>query len=229
MVACTCFGMTLGALFATHCVAWQEGCASKDPVEQPVSVSLLQVAADVQSDGPTYFWAGKNGDALRTGASEYNMNLDTLKAGHAWSFIDGPDGIVRAAPLIDEKLNIYLATVQDKHTHGVGKVRKFSPDGRVLWVYKDNATIPEVPVLYNGVIFFTNRRGVVTALDMKTGNKVWRKSARIQNAVGSGPDTWSMTAGDGVIISAVSSDMQYNNYLVALDAETGEVQWKFEP
>lgn len=213
-------------------------CTSDDQcLEEPPHASLLQYKMQILEryaqhySKPKYFWSSKNGDDLRTGSSEYTIDLNVLKARPAWSFIDGDHGVVRAAPLIDDKMNIYLATVQNTEalSTAVGKVRKFSPDGKILWNYTDTSRIPEVPSLYDGRIFFTNMQGLVTALDMETGREVWRKSALVGKAQGSAPDTWSMAAGDGIVICAVSSDGKANDYLVALAADTGEVKWSFEP
>lgn len=224
---CTSLSAALGAEYTSE----------DQSLDEPSHASLLQVKMGMlkqyaqRYSNPKYFWSGKNGDDLRTGASEYTVDLNVLKAGPAWSFIDGDHGVVRAAPLIDGKMNVYLATVQDTEalSTAVGRVRKFSPDGKILWNYTDTSRIAEVPSLYDGMIFFTNMQGLVTALDMETGREVWRKSALVDKAQSSAPDTWSMTAGDGIVISAVSSNGKQNDYIVALAAETGEVKWSFQP
>jgi len=108
-------------------------------------------------------------------------------------------------------------------------VRNFTADGKMLWSYRDSSALPMVPVLYKGAIYFTNGKGLVTALDMETGKEIWRKSALLKNATGSAGDTWSMSAGSGTLISSVSSDMKNNDYVVALDAKTGELKWSFRP
>jgi len=126
-----------------------------------------------------------------------------------------------AARAIDSKNNIYLTS------HDA--LRKFNPDGKILWNFTDTSTIPEVPSLYNGAIYFTNDKGHVTALEMETGDVIWRKSALVKDAKSSAPDTWSMSAADGTVISAVSASGQVNEYLVALDAKTGKVRWSFKP
>lgn len=232
--------IVLGALLATFlaflCPALDQDCAWEDSCRdnEPSHASLLQVDVNIlkryAQHYPRYFWSGKNADELRTGASEYTIDLNILKAGPAWSFLNGVHDVVRAAPLIDDKMNIYLATVRGNESDdAVGTVRKFSSDGKILWNYTDTSRISEVPSLYEGTIFFTNMQGIVTALDMETGKEIWRKSALVGTAKGGAPDTWSMTAGDGIVVSAVSSDKANNDYLVALDANTGEVKWNFQP
>lgn len=183
---------------------------------------------------PKYYWPGKNGDDMRSGASEYIIDLNVLKAKPAWSFLDGDHGIVRAAPLIDDKMNIYLTTVSDlAHNKGVGTVRKFSADGKILWNYTDTSPVPMVASLHDGAIYFTNAKGVVTALDMETGKEIWRKSALGDLSTGSSTDTWSMAAVDGIVLTAVTSLVQENpagnDFIVALDAKTGDKKWNYRP
>merc|ERR1740138_1604281 len=169
-----------------------------------------------------YYWAGKNGDLLRTGSAALGPSMQSLEGEPAWSWHEKGNSVIRAAPLIDEKKNIYLSTIP-------GNVHKFTPDGVELWKYKDTAQIPEVGCLYKGSMFVTNSKGVVTKLDMESGQAIWKKSALVKGATRSAGDTWSMTAAEGVVISAVSKNGQNNEYLVALDAETGQVKWSFQP
>lgn len=171
---------------------------------------------------PHYYWSGKNGDLLRTGASSYKVDFGTLTAGPAWSWHEKNNGLIRAAPLIDDQKNIYLSTI-------MGGVHKFNPDGVELWKHYDTSSIPEVPCLYEGAMFVTDIEGIVTKLDMESGEVIWRKKALVKNAVGSAGDTWSMTAADGTLITAVSSNMQNNDYLVAMDTKSGDVKWSFQP
>jgi len=171
---------------------------------------------------PHYYWSGKNGDLLRTGASSFGVSFGALTAGPAWSWHEKDNGLIRAAPLIDGQKNIYLSSI-------MGGVHKFTPEGVELWQYYDTSEIPEVPCLYEGALFVTNTEGIVTKLDMESGKTIWRKKALVHNAVGSAGDTWSMTAADGTVITAVSSNMQNNDYLVAMDAESGDVKWSFRP
>jgi len=171
---------------------------------------------------PHYYWSGKNGDLLRTGASSFGVSFGALAAGPAWSWHEKDNGLIRAAPLIDGQKNIYLSSI-------MGGVHKFTPEGVELWQYYDTSEIPEVPCLYEGALFVTNTEGIVTKLDMESGKTIWRKKALVHNAVGSAGDTWSMTAADGTVITAVSSNMQNNDYLVAMDAESGDVKWSFRP
>jgi len=184
------------------------------------------------------YWAGKNGDAFRTGSSPFEAP-SLLEGGPTWSFHEEvpeeafaahPEfaqfrstlrGLVRAAPLIDGQRNIYLATVTSGHVH------KFSPDGTKLWTHSARAQIPEVPAIMDGRLFAATDRGEVFALHMETGEKLWNTSVAPSIA----GDTWSMTAGEGIVISAAgNADASggVNTRLVALHALNGSTAWHFD-
>mmetsp|Transcript_85276 Transcript_85276/g.276105 ORF Transcript_85276/g.276105 Transcript_85276/m.276105 type:complete len:467 (-) Transcript_85276:116-1516(-) len=180
-------------------------------------VSLLQVARAQVFEAPKpYFWLGKNGDMLRTGASAFAGPFN-LSAGPSWSWHEEGNGVVRAAPLIDGDRNIYLATIK-------GGVYKFTEDGRIVWRYQASASIPEVPAILDGLLYATTDDGNVMALDMLTGQLLWRTKAGARSA----GDTWSMTAGEGTVIAATSKDGKINTFMVAMDAKGGNIKWSFK-
>jgi len=180
------------------------------------AASLVQVRLDRGGEGAQpHYWSGKNGDASRTGGSEFPMPVD-LAAGPAWSWHDG--GLVRAAPLIDGDKNIYLATA-------AGSVHKFSPDGQALWKFGAGAKIPDVPAIMGGALFATTSEGTVFSLNMSTGKRLWSQKA----ARASAGDAWSMTAAEGVVVAALSGKGKENDRLTALNATDGSVKWSFSP
>jgi outer membrane protein assembly factor BamB len=184
-----------------------------------------------QANAAPYYWAGKNGDASRTGVSAFTVPRN-LSAGPSWSFHEAapaemhgkvPDdlkGLLRAAPLIDDKLNVYLSTVS------FGNVYKFTKDGERLWTYNSGAQIPAIPALYDGHLFAATDTGDAFALDMETGKEAWR----VKVANGTAGDTWSMTAADGIVIAATKVNGSSDNYrLVAVHASDGAEAWDFYP
>jgi outer membrane protein assembly factor BamB len=184
-----------------------------------------------QAPAALYYWSGKNGDERRTGTSPFAVPRN-LSAGPSWSFHEEapPElqrlgygyGLLRTAPLIDDKSNIYLATVT------YGNVYKFSPAGEKLWQYKagDQVQIPDIPSIYDGRLFAATNTGDAFALDMETGSQVWRRTI----GRGTAGDTWSMTAADGIVIAATSGtgDPSMNHQLVALHASDGSEAWHFD-
>jgi len=179
-------------------------------------VSLLQRrAGPAPVARPAYFWAGKNGDLARTGASAF-ASPSNLSAGPSWSF-DGD--LVRAAPLIDAERNIYLSTIP-------GYVYKMSPQGAVLWRHRATGEIPSVPAIAGGLVFANSQDGNVAALDMATGARRWLARAGACSAA----DTASVTATGRVVVVAVGELWcDVNTHIVALSAEDGSLKWSFRP
>lgn len=146
------------------------------------------------------------------------MEQFDLSAGPAWSWHEEDNGIVRASPLIDGDRNVYISSVR-------GRVYKFTADGALVWKYDAHSSIPEMPALYDGCIFVTNADGNVLALDTETGVPRW--SVKVGNR--SAGDTWSMTAGEGTVVAALSQTGEVNERLVALNAKDGSLRWSFAP
>mmetsp|Transcript_64467 Transcript_64467/g.203806 ORF Transcript_64467/g.203806 Transcript_64467/m.203806 type:complete len:470 (-) Transcript_64467:96-1505(-) len=213
----------VGCVLAGVVCAAQPACASPAHLEEEwedsevamSAVSLIQVSLKRQA--PPYFWAGKNGDISRTGASA-SVAPSNISGGPAWRF-DG--GLVRATPLIDAAKAVYFATIP-------GRVYKFSPEGKILWQWAASAQIPSVPAIANGRLFAASADGMVTALDMATGEPLWSTKAGLCAA----GDTWSVTADSSVVVVPVAgaaAHCSYNSEIVALDAQDGGVRWRHRP
>jgi outer membrane protein assembly factor BamB len=190
------------------------------------AVSLMQAFSSLRRGGmgklprqqEEYYWPGKNGNLLRTGASPFSAPTN-LQHGPTWSFHEQDNGLIRAPPVIDGGKNIYLATI-------AGNIYKFNEDGDKLWNHSEGAGgIPEVLVLLDGALFATSLAGDVFSLDMETGKELWRTHVAPYSA----GDTWSMTAGEGVVIAGGSDHGKANHRLIALDAEDGRMKWTFNP
>lgn len=168
-----------------------------------------------KSIGGGYFWAHQKGDINRTGLSRY-VGPKRLEAGPTWKWTDPNLDTIRMTPLIDDRLNIYLAT-------NYGRIYKFSPDGQILWTFLTEWTIPTVPALMDGLLFTNTRSGYVIAVDMETGKERWK--TRVSELVGS--DTACLLALNGTIISAAEGDVTGGNRLVvALNAD-GTEKWTY--
>jgi len=206
-------------LAACLCTAAAAGPAAA--VQDEVGLVQAQAALHSSQARPA-FWAGKNGNLLRTGASRY-LVPSNLKSGPAWSFHEKGNGLIRAAPLIDSEYNIYLATIP-------GNVYKMNPHGKVLWKYSANRTIPCVPALMDGAIFAGTDEGRVFALDTDTGRQLW--STKVAQSIGG--DTWSVTAAEGVVVvpgqqQPILAPAGGGNRVLALDAKDGSKKWSFTP
>jgi len=187
--------------------------------------------------GPSYPWAGSSGNRFRTGAVAATAPR-VLQSAPSWSWREEVEkgmksarfpnftGLIRAAPLVDERSNIYLSAVSS------GSIYKISPEGKTVWKHmRSAAKLPGVSSIMKGKLFSADTSGKVFSLDMESGASGWETHiGRIAD------DAWSLAAGEDMIIApaineemvAKSAEQQQNTRLVALRAADGSVAWKFD-
>jgi len=158
----------------------------------------------------------------RTGLSPYAVTRN-LAGAPTWSWKDEHKDVVRFTPLIDDEKNIYFGTLG-------GRLYKFTADGALVWKHQTQGSIPTVPSLMGGSLFFNRRDGYVLALDMETGRELW--ASKISNYTGG--DTACVFAIDGLVISAtqigavvIPGSAENNNAVVAVHAANGSHAWTF--
>jgi eukaryotic-like serine/threonine-protein kinase len=112
----------------------------------------------------------------------------------------------------------------DKQLHALNKTT-----GNVEWEAPEGGTADWVwasPALADNVVFFSDKRGNVYAVDAESGRAIW--DAQIAGQVVASP-----VVSDGIVFIA-SSGLYENDeiirqgVLIALDAETGEELWREE-
>ncbi len=99
-------------------------------------------------------------------------------------------------------------------------------DLRVAWVYQfvEGGTVETTPIVADGVMYITEPPATVTALDIRSGRKLWRHVRPIPEDL--------VHIGFGLVNRgvAVLDDTVYigtlDCYLVALDRVTGAVRWE---
>src|SRR5262249_3654727 len=97
-----------------------------------------------------------------------------------------------------------------------------------IWIYQPETAgrFETTPVVVDGVMYITEPPTVVSALDPKTGRRLWRYRRQIPEGL--------QTIGFGPVNrgAAVLNDMVYvatlDAHLVALDAKSGAVRWDVE-
>jgi len=157
----------------------------------------------------------------------------------AWRWENYEDELHRHGPVIDGEGNIYMTTAY-------GWVRKFAPDGRILWAYRTRSGESRSvtgPALYNGSIFFfvvgsnfTSEHyrflgGYALALSMETGEVQWKATLpqHLQE-----PDSQTVTASDGVLLGAMrrkdhpAMPEVGANKVIALSTTDGSFKWDYD-
>lgn len=116
------------------------------------------------------FYSKRGGDLLGSNAISWDIPQDFSNP--AWTWNNELDEQIRHSPLIDGKKNIYVA--------GTLRLRKFSPEGKLLWLFNQDEPGHTSPVLGDGLIYFRvgcgNGHNRVYALDMETGKVVINKT-----------------------------------------------------
>jgi len=112
----------------------------------------------------------------------------------------------------------------------VGRVHAFAPDGESHWTVvtgaADSLGFHSTPTIADGTAYVSGYDGAMYALDVGTGESVWRTSRWQLGgaiAIGSSPALW-----DGVLYVVAEYDhpgMDPSGTLWALDAETGRPLW----
>jgi len=149
-------------------------------------------------------------------------NVKNLKFTWSWTL---PKGRNIATPLVHDGVMFM---------HSVGsQIYAFNAiTGDLLWRYQDTSqgvapriNGPRAMSIYQHSIILTSDDGRIVALDVKTGKKIWDK------AVLEDPKLWlsagTLVAKGKVIVGTTAAPNSGKNFIVALDANTGEEQWRF--
>jgi outer membrane protein assembly factor BamB len=99
------------------------------------------------------------------------------------------------------------------------------PPFRTKWVFDAKQLLEFPPVIAYGRLYFSNIQGDFTALEAKTGKVVWRRALGYKAAA-------SPAVGNSVVYMPLMSKAGTDpgpatGAVVALDAETGNVRWRF--
>src|SRR5436190_5163997 len=94
------------------------------------------------------------------------------------------------------------------------------------WAMDDTGAQEATPLVYDGVMYLPNPRGVIQALDAATGDLIWEYRPGVAAASG-GADT---DTGRGIQRNvAIFGDRIFaatnDAHIIALDARTGKLEW----
>lgn len=160
--------------------------------ENGVSVFNTVMPKKRTSEG-VYYWPSPAG---RSGSySNSKFDGPNVSTGLAWTW-HHPSGrfhTITVGTLIDNDANIYL-TADDA-------VRKFQPDGTLLWTYYPRGEIQTSPSLMKGALFGDTSAGFLFSLNMATGEENW--AVKVSNMSNGGRG--AVGAHEGFIVSAVDA------------------------
>ena len=96
---------------------------------------------------------------------------------------------------------------------------------RPVWVYQagEAGSVQTTPLVADGVMYVTEARSRVTALDLRTGRPLWRFEPALPKdlkVIGFGPSNRGVALLDGTVYVGT-----LDAHLVALDAGSGAVRW----
>lgn len=128
---------------------------------------------------------------------------------------------VAGSAVIDSQSNLYLTT--NEH------LRKFAPDGQVLWEYKPPGLgiMTNQATLMGDRIFGNAQDGMAFCLDLD-GTPVWER----RQAESSGSDVGYPGAFDGVLVMAMNAGFAHgggNWDVLAVNGTDGEPLWQYHP
>jgi outer membrane protein assembly factor BamB len=100
------------------------------------------------------------------------------------------------------------------------------PPFRRAWVVKGNGLLEFPPVIAYGRLYFSNQYGRFSAISAESGKRVWQRRLGYVTAA-------SPAVGDGIVYQPFMSRVgqergDSSGLVIAMDAETGNVLWRFK-
>jgi len=163
-------------------------------------------------------WPSGRGRQGRYGWSEHTGpgELSAATLAWNWSHPRGRFATMTFGTVMDSELNIYLTAAD--------ALRKFSPDGRLLWTH---TTLPaenmNAPLLMDGMVFMSQTFGSVYALSAQTGDLLWRTRLAKFNAA----DNGFVMGHEGVLVVAGGAYLEFNPFVSGVNASDGTEIWRF--
>ncbi|CAE7626970.1 SHOC2, partial [Symbiodinium pilosum] len=181
-------------------------------------VENAKAAKDVNDNG--YYYYKRGGDLGGTNTITWSVPSDISNPSWVWE--NELDEQIRHSPLIDDKKNIYVA--------GTQRLRKFSPDGKLLWLFVQDEKSNTSPTMGNGVIYFRVGQGSginrVYALSMESGEVLFNTTIA---GFDYGPDSQSLLlAGGRLFLPALARALQGGcDSVIAVNSSNGEQLWSY--
>lgn len=161
------------------------------------------------------------------GVSPYTANVD-LSKGPSWTWMSGGHTMGYGSTM-DNELNVYFTAIDG--------IRKFGPNGELLW---QHITLPDnvynTASLANGAVYAEDSSGHAFALDMATGNTIWRTQVTSSTNGAHPPMQLDMflttpngftNVNDGIMVIDSHRDMA-SHHAFGLNATDGSMLWSFK-
>src|SRR5262249_30658867 len=130
----------------------------------------------------------------------------------------------------DTEPGAWLTYSGNFQAHRFSRLDQITPENvgrlKVAWVYQisDRGAFETSPIVVDGVMYVTEPPTRVTALDLRTGSKLWswqRQQARKAKMIGFGATNRGVAILDNTVYVGT-----LDCYIVALDARSGAVRWE---
>jgi len=195
---------------------------------------LCAAACAVVSGDQRHWWPHSRGDVGSYGHTTI-VGPSNLSALLAWRWREPTLAILPGAVLLDERKHLYVPSLAG--------IRKFSPDGDVLWFhetfpYHRRSEFPPpgfythaCPSLMGGALYGGGIGPHVYSLDIETGQLLWR---RLIGREGQEMDCPYIEAHEGVVMAAharrpdKATQFQGNTRVTALNASDGSTLWEYD-
>src|SRR5258708_2811926 len=92
------------------------------------------------------------------------------------------------------------------------------------WAMDDTGAQEATPLVYNGIMYLPNPRGVIQALDAATGDLIWEYRPENQSPAGAGDPERGIQRNVAIFGDKIFGTTG-NAHVVALDARTGKLAW----
>ncbi len=184
-----------------------------------IALTVMVLATSCQTAAPSQP-AAYRGGPQRTGL--YDTQGVPELVGIKWQFETQDE--VWSSPVIAGGI-VYFGS-DDAHLYAVDV-----ETGQEKWRFKTEGDVRSSPAIANGAVYFTSFDGHIYAVDIETGQQMWKLNtiASTANLLRGRYDdfTSSPLVVDGVVyVGSVFDPIQV---FYALDAQTGQEKWHFEP
>lgn len=102
-------------------------------------------------------------------------------------------------------------------------------DGRVQWSHTVDTQVRAAPLVDDGFVYVADNRGTVYALDADSGQRVWVTADELGVPNANGLASWGPYLYLATYSGPGGAQPSSNDFIIAIDKETGAVAWRTDP